>query len=204
MLSRCYSEAFRMCVSCITDAPLASDELQLWQRLGPVSRDLAPDAVATRLRLSLLTTAVTGIMSAKWNVAHDARLYFDMRDCVTATCRLTPRDELEVIESLSELACTSVQTKTKSEKSCWLLLNRRDFLRLALRPDAPRDPAPASNASMWKVSLRYPQYRPGSLAPDMSMRIVGLDAKSFLTNFATLSYSRPDEASNRETSTTRT
>ena len=129
-------------------------------------------------------------MPTNWDVTRDARLYFEMRNCVAATCRLTPRDELEAIETLSDLACG----KPKSEQCCWLLLNRRDLLRLALRPDAPREPAPLANASMWKVSLRYPQYRPGFLASDMSMRIVGLDAKSFLANFVTLRYSRPEEA----------
>ena len=36
LLSRRYADAFRLCTSCVTDAPLSPDELQLWQRLRPL------------------------------------------------------------------------------------------------------------------------------------------------------------------------
>ena len=110
-------------------------------------------------------------------------------------CRLSPHDELEAIESLSGIARGITDV---SDGANWLLLNRRDFLRLALRADAPRAyVGEATVSSMWKVSLRYPQYRPDAQPSDASARVVGLDTKSFLANFATLSYSRPEEVNSR-------
>ena len=192
LLSRRYADAFRLCTSCVTDAPLSPDELQLWQRLRPLSYDEAPDAIATRLRLALVTAAVANVMMPAWDVTRDARLYFLSRDRVSMPCRLTPRDELEAIESLSGIARGVVDV---SDEAGWLLLNRRDLLRLALRADAPREPKlGVMGASVWRVSLRYPQHRPEGPSSDASARVVGLDAKSFMANFATLSYSRPEEA----------
>lgn len=191
LLSRRYVDAFRLAESCVADTPLSPDELQLWNRISALAIDDDPEAIAARLRLALVTQAVHDIMIPSWNVRADCRAYFARRDRVHASCRLRPEEELIAIESFAELGIGENADNEQYECS-WALLNRRNLLRLGLRPGAPTEYVTGAENSAWSVSLHYPVHRPEGYNPDVISRIINLDQKSVWSNFTTINYSRPE------------
>ena len=99
MLHRQHAEALRLLEACMTDTELSQEEGQLWAALGQTASDDHADAHAVRLKIRLLAEG-TPAMQCPWDDAHNAaslEAYALRRDVVSAGCRLTPREELELL-----------------------------------------------------------------------------------------------------------
>ena len=99
MLHRQHAEALRLLEACMTDTELSQEEGQLWAALGQTACDDHADAHAVRLKIRLLAED-TPAMQCPWDDAHNAaslEAYALRRDVVSAGCRLTPREELELL-----------------------------------------------------------------------------------------------------------
>jgi hypothetical protein len=103
--ARRYEEVFELAPACVSDAALAPTERALFERLRALSDDVAPDAHACRLRISLATLAAPAMATAAlWDVAEEAEGYFSKRNAVCAACRLSEAEESHVLALCADRA----------------------------------------------------------------------------------------------------
>lgn len=174
-MSRQYDFAFRFVSSCVSDTDLLPEEAQIFNMLAAVNVDFHPDAHAVRLKMSLATMASS--MACPWDPALQLECYVRKCRAVSAACRLTPEEELGLLEQYAQ------------ESRNPLLFNRLNYLRVLVHAGpnthgakvpvtaAPRPRAPCFDTYV-DQTCTYVDVKGGGSA-------VG----SFLTSMA---YSRPE------------
>lgn len=120
---RQYDVAFRLCDSCVSDTALSAEDAACVNHLRSFT-DTHPDAVAVRLKLSLLW-ADTAIV-APWDLRVQLVLYSARLPAVSGACRLAAGDELKLLEAAG----------ASKER---LMHNRISFLEGAFKGDGSCD-----------------------------------------------------------------
>lgn len=105
----------------MSDSPLAPNEAALFSQLGALGDDVAPDAHACRLRITLTTLGAGSSMDTRelWDVGVEAAGYFRKRHDVAAACRLSEAEEAQVLS-----LCESELSASRE------LVNRRRLLQV--------------------------------------------------------------------------
>ncbi|CAM9876619.1 unnamed protein product, partial [Discosporangium mesarthrocarpum] len=100
-----YEKVFAMVESCVTDLPLSKEEAGTLLWLGHLDHDHHPDAVACRLRITLSAIPCPAMSEAlPWNLLEQVHLYVTRRGHVSASCLLTPEEELVVLDEAAAYA----------------------------------------------------------------------------------------------------
>lgn len=108
-LSRAYDEVVQLTASIATDAALNEDEGQIFTLLRMTCSDHHPDAHAARLGISLATS--DSPMVCPWSVTIEAAKLLTKLYHVSARCRLSTAQELQLLE-----LCDVLQHKSKIVK----------------------------------------------------------------------------------------
>ena len=100
-LSRSYDEVVQLTSSIATDANLNDDESQIFESLSMTCSDHHPDAHASRLGISLAT--MDSPMVCPWSVPVEAAKFLSKLYHVSARCRLSTEQELQLLEHCDTL-----------------------------------------------------------------------------------------------------
>jgi hypothetical protein len=92
-LARDYVAAFALCGACISDAAFNAEETQLWELIGDLAVDLAPESHACRLKLSVASRCCPELR-LPWQPAVELELYLEKLRFIGSSCRLSATDEL--------------------------------------------------------------------------------------------------------------
>ena len=117
-ITGCYREVFKMVESCVSEE-LSPEELQIFSQLEFLGNDYHPDAHACRLKLSVVTIGLGEGMRCPWSLSEETSEYVRKHGQVSSACRLTPNEELIVLN----LCSTSFKGKLPID-----LLNRKAFV----------------------------------------------------------------------------
>eukprot|EP01050_Picozoa_sp_SAG11_P001054 SAG11_NODE_43_length_20795_cov_11.860456_2_plen_638_part_00 len=170
-LAKQYDEVVQIAASCVSDSPLSPEEKQIFSQLNDVASDTSPDAVACRLHLALRLTGSEKNMQCPWDVDREAQEYIRLRKYVSAACRLTHEDEMQIMD-----ICTSFSHQ---------IANRKNYLT-----------AYQSNPSGPVVRMEYPKKPRGFLPFDRLVDRTCVQPTlqdAFLGRLGTISYKRPIE-----------
>lgn len=129
-LHRDYSEVFRLADSIATDTTFNSEGLKIFNGFSGANDDCHPDAHACRLKISLVT--IDSATKSPWDLTIECARHLVKLDSVSSTCRLTPHEELQLLES--EFVATSITSpaydKEKHDEYVMALcFNRQQLLR---------------------------------------------------------------------------
>jgi ankyrin repeat protein/thiol-disulfide isomerase/thioredoxin len=131
LLHRDYARACSMVAGISTDAALSKQENQIIQLLKQTTRDNHPDAVACRVKVELALADCP--VHLPWDIRVEAGRYFEMLRHVSATCRLSQREEEMLIRLCKE---TAVLYKLVSDAAKrYHKDSRRMWLRILLDPE---------------------------------------------------------------------
>ena len=108
---------FRMAPVIVSDSNLSNEEKQLFSLLSYTLEDKQPDAIACRLKFSLVSKGCSEAMKMPWDVKRDTYDYMARVGLVSAACRLTVAEEQEL---LSEVWASMPQGMAKPP----LMINR--------------------------------------------------------------------------------
>jgi len=97
-LNRQYDAVFRMAESCVSDTELSGVERTVFNQLRTLREDQHPDAHACRLRISLATLGSREHMAPEWSLEEELGAYVTKHASVSAACRLTMQEELELLD----------------------------------------------------------------------------------------------------------
>ena len=97
LLSRDYNAVGVLADSVATDTTFTAEELAVFNALGGANDDRHPDAHACRLRISLMT--LDSHTKLPWNLTKEATGYVTKLSHVSANCRLSLKEELQLLES---------------------------------------------------------------------------------------------------------
>jgi hypothetical protein len=167
-----YAKAFKIVESCVSDTKLSGEERQIWQQIGEVDADVQPNACACRLKMSLLTMGCEDSMRCVWNPRDELAMYCGVRQHVSAACRLSHTEELDLIDQHGAFTLE--------------LVNRRSFLQSFAEA--------AANGTCALAQVQYPVVPQGSLPfdrlSDLSCIEEGARAPT-LDKTTALAYRRP-------------
>ena len=129
-LHRDYAEVFRLADSIATDTPFNDEGLSIFQNFKVANNDCHPDAHACRLKISLVT--IDAGMALPWELTVQSSYHILKLDSVSCFCRLSPREELQILES--DLIVTSPQSpkykKDVHDEYCMaVVFNRLNYLK---------------------------------------------------------------------------
>ena len=103
LVSRQYKDAFRLIDLCSSDIPLSAEENQIWDCLKSLGHDVAPDMHACRLKICLAVSTARGsecVPNLPFNMTNELSQYVEKRAAVSAYCRLSVDDELELLSQV--------------------------------------------------------------------------------------------------------
>jgi hypothetical protein len=100
MLTRNYTEAYRLIESCVCDRPLTAQERQIFELIGNNPDALLADNYACRLKLYFVTYGCADAMPYKFNVEEDIYNYVNCYRLVSAACRLTADEEIFIMSRI--------------------------------------------------------------------------------------------------------
>jgi hypothetical protein len=83
--------------SVATDTTLNPEGLSIFQALANANDDSHPDAHACRLKISLVT--IDSGTPPIWDLTKECAKHIVKSDSVSATCRISPTEELQLLES---------------------------------------------------------------------------------------------------------
>ena len=151
---------------------------QIFALLSTVNIDFHPDAHAVRLKFSLATMASS--MGCPWDPCKQLEAYVRKNRAVSAACRLTPEEELSLLEQYAQ------------ESRLPLLFNRLNFLRILVHA-GPQ----ASGAKVPLTTAPRPQFTCFDTYIDQTCTYVDLKGGgSSVFGFITaISYNRPEPIS---------
>jgi hypothetical protein len=137
-----YREVFRMVESCVSEE-LSAEELQIFNQLEFLGNDFHPDAHACRLKLSAVTVGLGGdSMKCPWSIQGEMKEYVLKHAYVSAACRLTPDEEMLLLQLCSATMRSALYTD---------LINRKAFVK------AVRTVGQIPQGEMVTVNLSLPQ-----------------------------------------------
>lgn len=193
-----YSEALQLADACITDS-VTPEAAAVWECLQAIlasnqAEDLVghhtlPDAHAFRLRMQIVSLLAMHIdYTCKWNLEEQLSAYAQKLGSITATCRLPPQQEEQLIQSLPTTSkvhsvlnkvLETLSLKEKKEKDLTLPMRQ-----LYLTSMLSRKPA---------INVLYPER--ASLQDQFDTVVdktclVSHD-DSFFSKFSKVSYKRP-------------
>lgn len=114
-----YNDVFKMVESCVSE-DLTPEELQIFNQLEFLGNDFHPDAHACRLKLSAVTIGLgESAMNCPWNVREEMKEYIRKHAFVSSACRLTPDEELMLLQLCSSSVVSSYNN---------VLMNRKAFV----------------------------------------------------------------------------
>jgi hypothetical protein len=122
MLNRDYVSAFSLLDLCTVDVAFNAEERWVFDRLVQrTASDGHPDAVACRLKLVLAVRmmqqqASTSMGKDVWvrEIHHECDRYLNVRDHVSAACRLTPQEEMNLLK-----LCQSATARVRNRLSVY-------------------------------------------------------------------------------------
>jgi hypothetical protein len=100
LLTRNYTEAYRLIESCVCDRPLTAQERQIFELIGNNPDALLADNYACRLKLYFVTYGCADAMPYKFNVEEDIYNYVNCYRLVSAACRLTADEEIFIMSRI--------------------------------------------------------------------------------------------------------
>lgn len=165
LLHRDYADVFRLADSIATDTAFNKEGLIIYQNFSAANDDWHPDAHACRLKIPLVT--IDASMSLPWNLTIESARHIVKLDSVRSVCRLSPREELQILE------CEYVVTSTQSphydatiydEYSMALCFNRLHYLKAQVFNYSPRQGVeiPCTIPAR-SVSSNWPFYQDNSI-----------------------------------------
>ena len=98
-LARRYANVCELSDLCVSDNALTPEEQQLWLAFAGVAMDPAPDACAARLRLSVAAFGTPAESLLPWDTQEELLSYVGSWRHVSASCRLSAREEQELLDS---------------------------------------------------------------------------------------------------------
>lgn len=133
-LHRDHAEVFRLADSIATDNAFNKEGLDIFQRLQAANDDCHPDAHACRLKIFLVT--IDANMELPWEQTLQCAAYIIKLDSISSFCRLSVREELQILES--DLVVKSSQSprydkSIHDEYSMALVFNRLNYLKARVR-----------------------------------------------------------------------
>lgn len=107
-----------MVEGCVTDLPLGKEEAACLRWLGHLDHDHHPDAVACRIKLSLAAAPCPDMSAVlPWDLVEQAHLYVTRRGHVSARCRLSPEEELLMLEKATKVANLAAVAAAKEREA---------------------------------------------------------------------------------------
>lgn len=97
MLHRDYDSAYRLVDSVANDTKLSPEGVLIFDALKIANGDFHPDAHSVRLKVSLVT--IDSDANTPWDLTQELAHYISKLPHVSATCRLSEREELQLLES---------------------------------------------------------------------------------------------------------
>ena len=129
-LHRDYAEVFRLANSIGTDTELSVEERAIFSALKD-NADAHPDAHACRLKISLVTA--DSPMKPGWDVTHTMSRYISKLSHVSAHCRMTHAEELQLTQDcILSLSDPRFDPETMKEFDIVLVGNRASYLTALL------------------------------------------------------------------------
>jgi hypothetical protein len=132
MLHRDHLPAFKLIESCSVDVPFTPEESWVWSQLERTLDDAHPDAHACRLKLSLAVQYSRASNKTKWENHVEMDRYLGKLGHVSAGCRLTYEEELNVLY-ISKQGTPIIKTRLEYLKAA-----KAGKLDLVLKTDGPR------------------------------------------------------------------
>lgn len=164
-LHRDYAEVFRLADSIATDTVFNNEGLSIFQNFGAVNNDFHPDAHACRLKISLVT--IDAGMTLPWELTLQSSYHILKLDSVSSFCRLSPREELQILES--ELIVTSPQSpkynKDVHDEYCMaVVFNRLNYLTAQVHNlDRSKDMEVLCTIPARSVGTNWPYYQDNTI-----------------------------------------
>jgi hypothetical protein len=93
---RDYAEVFRLVNTIGTDTEFSAEEKYIFQCIGQANGDCHPNAHACRLKISLVT--IDSPVEPPWNLTKEMAAYVTKLSHVSATCRMSHAEELQLLE----------------------------------------------------------------------------------------------------------
>ena len=135
LLHRDYDKAFHMADSISTDARFSEEQRKIYHALSFANDDPHPDAHSVRLKVALVTMGCGEQMP--WDLTRELAAYIQKSSHVSATCRISLEEELQLLSS-SEVIIDESSPKFKPDVYSQYLLvlvkNRLHALRALLSP----------------------------------------------------------------------
>lgn len=180
--NRDYKETFRLAEACHVDTVFTAEEQWIFDQLDKLGNDLHPNAHACRLKLSL--ALMYSENRVKWENHIEMDRYLNKLPHVSASCKLTPEEELDVLYH-----CKRGTPRIK---------NRLEFLKVALQlksqAESPLSPS-SSFLSSPNVTIKVDQPRvPGQ--PWMKLCSLSLEyLEKYGTHLTRIHYTLPTKSS---------
>jgi hypothetical protein len=133
-LHREYAEVFRLADSIATDNAFNKEGLDIFQSLKAAADDCHPDAHACHLKIFLVT--IDANMELPWEQTLQCAAYIIKLDSISSFCRLSVREELQILESDLVVKTSQSPMYDKSihdEYFMALVFNRLNYLKARVR-----------------------------------------------------------------------
>ena len=130
LLHRDYQKAFRMADSIATDAKFSQEGAKIFHALRFANNDPHPDAHSCRLKVALVTMGCGETMP--WDLTRELAAYIQKVSHVSATCRISLEEELQLLSSSHVVLDDQSPTFNPDTYDPYLLVllkNRLHYLR---------------------------------------------------------------------------
>jgi len=98
-ISHQYEAVCTLVESCVNDSGFSDEMKGIFNSMWTVSDDQSPDAHACRLKISLvMEESGTSEVDLPWTVFSEYNQYLFKEHAISASCKLTPPEELRVLE----------------------------------------------------------------------------------------------------------
>ena len=128
-ISRQYEAVCTLVESCVNDSGFSDEMKSIFFALRTVSDDNSPDAHACRLKISLvMEESGTSEVELPWEVMKEYNSYLFKEHAISASCKLTPPEELRVLEicGLGDPPIYKFVTRKNILKKCYHLIQRKN------------------------------------------------------------------------------
>jgi len=159
-LHRDYEEVFRLADSIATDTVLNLEGLELFKLFENTSDDLHPDAHACRLKITLVTIDSSNPYS--WDITVEFARYIVKLDNVSSNCRLSPEEELQLLESEAIVLSTTSPKYSPvlhNEYLMALCFNRKEQLNALMKNQSGNFVEVACRIPARPISGGWPLYQ---------------------------------------------
>lgn len=116
LMTRNYTEAYRLIESCVCDRPLTPQEQQIFELIGNNPDALLADAYACRLKFYFVTFGCSDIMPYKFNIEEDIYNYITNYRLVSSNCRLTADEEVFIMSHIPTTSHARTNTFLNRER----------------------------------------------------------------------------------------